>query len=111
MCHLWQHVFEKPSRTGYHNNEWAKKTQAVGLMPSSTGKNGGHITGQKISNYPIEDGVFMKAYQRIPETTLLPFKAYRKQSKMEMIMQLINVEEAVGYQSYLCTYPSIFKYS
>jgi hypothetical protein len=23
MAHLWQHHFGKPSRTGYHNKEWA----------------------------------------------------------------------------------------
>lgn len=55
MVHLWQHHFGKPSRSGYHNKEWAAKMREVGLIPSSTGQPGGRETGQKVSHY-IEDG-------------------------------------------------------
>jgi hypothetical protein len=36
MVHLWQHHHGKPSRTGYHNKEWATMMKAVGLIPSDT---------------------------------------------------------------------------
>lgn len=51
MCHHWQHVKGKPSRTGYHNKEWADKMIEVGLMPSHTGKVGGKLTGQNMTHY------------------------------------------------------------
>lgn len=51
MCHLWQHRFGKPSRSGYHNHEWAAMMQNVGLVPSSTGTEGGKRVGQKMSHY------------------------------------------------------------
>src|ERR1700761_4480169 len=38
MFHLWQHHHGKPSRSGYHNAEWAGKMRAVGLIPSDTGE-------------------------------------------------------------------------
>jgi predicted SprT family Zn-dependent metalloprotease len=61
MCHLWQYQHGSPSRVGYHNTEWADKMQEVGLMPSNTGKLGGKVTGQAMSDYPIEGGVFLEA--------------------------------------------------
>jgi hypothetical protein len=61
MCHLWQCHFGKPSRTGYHNREWAAKMVAVGLHPSSTGKPGGAIVGQHMADYVIADGHFDRA--------------------------------------------------
>jgi hypothetical protein len=47
MTHLWQHHFGKPSRSGYHNKEWAAKMHAIGLHPSDTGRPGGKETGQQ----------------------------------------------------------------
>ena len=38
MAHLWQFVFGKPSRNGYHNKQWAKKMIEVGSMPTATGR-------------------------------------------------------------------------
>jgi predicted SprT family Zn-dependent metalloprotease len=60
MCHMWQHKFGKPSQRSYHNKEWARKMEAIGLMPSNTGKSGGKKIGQKMSDYPIEGGKFMR---------------------------------------------------
>jgi hypothetical protein len=60
MVHLWQHHFGKPSRTGYHNREWAAKMRMVGLIPSSTGKPGGKETGQKVADYVDPDGPFAR---------------------------------------------------
>ncbi len=58
MVHLWQYHFGKPGRGGYHNKEWAEKMENLGLMPSSTGKEGGARTGDKMADYIIEGGDF-----------------------------------------------------
>ena len=75
MVHLWQYEFGKPSRSGYHNKEWADKMESVGLMPSNTGKKGGNRTGQQMADYAIKGGVFMSAYETMPNEVLLPFKS------------------------------------
>src|SRR3546814_4810736 len=41
MVHAWQFHFGNPSRSGYHNREWADNMEAIGLMPPSTGQPGG----------------------------------------------------------------------
>lgn len=63
MVHLWQFTDKSasPSRQGYHNLEWARKMEEVGLMPSDTGKPGGKKTGQNISDYVISGGRFIQA--------------------------------------------------
>jgi len=58
MAHLWQFHFGKPGRGRYHNREWADKMEGLGLMPSSTGKPDGARTGDKMSDYIIEGGLF-----------------------------------------------------
>ena len=58
MAHLWQHHHGKPSRSTYHNQEWAKAMREIGLIPSSTGQPGGKETGQKMSHYIAEGGKF-----------------------------------------------------
>lgn len=73
QCHIWQFSLGMPSRPGYHNKEWAHKMIAVGLMPSTTGNPGGKIVGQSMSDYPIEDGVFLSALDKMPEPLKFPF--------------------------------------
>lgn len=75
MVHLWQFEFGKPSRTGYHNKEWANKMESIGLMPSHTGKEGGKKTGQQMDDYPIVGGYFEQAFKTMPAELLLPFKS------------------------------------
>lgn len=65
MAHLWQHHFGKPSRSGYHNAEWAAKMIEVGLMPSTTGEPGGKITGQKCSHYILPNRPYAKAVAKL----------------------------------------------
>lgn len=65
MCHLQQQVFGKPSRTGYHNKEWARMMDAVGLTPSDTAAPGGKRTGQKVSHYIEPGGPFGGACERL----------------------------------------------
>lgn len=73
MVHLWQEEFGAPSRGGYHNKEWGDKMENIGLMPSNTGEPGGRRTGQQMTHYIIEGGMFDIAYSKIPEEILLPF--------------------------------------
>lgn len=61
MYHGWQCHYGKPSPKGYHNKEWASKMEAIGLMPTSTGQEGGKKTGFSICDYPITNGTFIKA--------------------------------------------------
>jgi predicted SprT family Zn-dependent metalloprotease len=61
MTHLEQHHHGKPSRNGYHNKEWAGLMRQVGLIPSSTGEEGGKDTGQKVSHYIEPGGRFATA--------------------------------------------------
>jgi hypothetical protein len=61
MVHLWQHHYGKPSRSAYHNREWAAHMKAVGLQPSDTGQPGGKETGQQVTHYVIAGGPFAVA--------------------------------------------------
>jgi predicted SprT family Zn-dependent metalloprotease len=61
MVHLWQAHFGKPGRGRYHNEEWADKMEAIGLMPSSSGKPGGKRTGDCMADYAIEGGRLLLA--------------------------------------------------
>lgn len=58
MVHLWQAHFGKPGRGRYHNAEWAEKMEAIGLMPSSTGRPGGRRVGDMMADYVIPGGRF-----------------------------------------------------
>lgn len=60
MCHQWQHHHGSPSRSGYHNRQWAEMMEKIGLMPSSTGRPGGKKTGQKMGDYVIQNGIFIQ---------------------------------------------------
>jgi predicted SprT family Zn-dependent metalloprotease len=75
MVHLWQHAFGEPSRTGYHNGEWADQMESVGLMPSDTGAPGGKRVGQRVTHYIIEGGRFDRAFDELPAEWFLPFTA------------------------------------
>lgn len=75
MCHLWQYSNGKPSRTGYHNKEWAKQMERIGLMPSDNGQPGGRRVGQAMSDYVIDEGPFEECFAVMPEAICLPWKA------------------------------------
>lgn len=68
QCHMWQQEYGKPSRSGYHNREWADKMESIGLMPSHTGDPGGKRTGQHMSDYPLPTGVFLMAARGFVES-------------------------------------------
>ena len=67
MVHVWQHISGKPSRAGYHNAEFARKMEEIGLIPSSTGEPGGKKTGQKMSQYSPPVGSFINKYKEFWE--------------------------------------------
>ncbi|MBU1249119.1 MAG: SprT-like domain-containing protein [Proteobacteria bacterium] len=58
MAHHWQYCYGKPSRYNYHNNEWRRVMEEMGLIPSNTGKPGGKKTGQAMADYPEPGGPF-----------------------------------------------------
>ncbi len=69
QCHLWQQVSGlRKSRLGYHNREWARKMEGLGLMPSQSGLPGGKKTGQQMSDYPVSGGPFLQACQSLVES-------------------------------------------
>lgn len=65
MVHQWQMHYGNPSRTCYHNAEFATKMESIGLMPSSTGMPGGKKTGQKMADYVIPGGPFDIATKKL----------------------------------------------
>lgn len=58
MCHLWQQENGKPSKKAYHNTEWSEKMLTVGLIPSHDGTITGKRTGQSMTHYIEEFGLF-----------------------------------------------------
>jgi predicted SprT family Zn-dependent metalloprotease len=65
MAHLWQHHFGKPGRGRYHNEEWATKMEAIGLMPSHNGQPGGKRLGDHMADYAMPHGQFLAACQKL----------------------------------------------
>lgn len=65
MAHLWQQHFGQPSRSGYHNKQWAEKMIAIGLIPSHTGEPGGRQTGQQMTHYIEPGGAYQRAYNAL----------------------------------------------
>lgn len=74
MCHLEQHEFGKPSRNGYHNAEWGRMMDKVGLTPSNTGAPGGARTGQRMTHFVAPGGAFQKAFEAMPPELKLPWR-------------------------------------
>ena len=65
MRHLWQEDFGKPSRNNYHNKQWAAKMIEIGLMPSDTGEPGGKTTGQQMTHYILDGGLFDQVFNTL----------------------------------------------
>lgn len=61
MVHCRQAKQGSPSRTGYHNAEWARMMDEVGLAPSNTGQEGGKRTGQSMTHYIVPGGRYEQA--------------------------------------------------
>jgi predicted SprT family Zn-dependent metalloprotease len=74
MVHLWQEDLGKPSKNGWHNQEWADMMEKIGLIPSKTGQEGGKKIGYSIDHYIREDGKFFNSYNKIKGNEYLPFE-------------------------------------
>jgi predicted SprT family Zn-dependent metalloprotease len=61
QVHFWQTIAGKPSRNGYHNQEWADKCKEIGLQPKTSD---GKETGQAVDTELIPGG---KAEQLIAD--------------------------------------------
>ena len=95
MCHLWQWDFGNPSRSGYHNKEWAVKMKELGLIPSSTGNPGGKQTGQKMTHYIEDGGGYQKAFNRMPKKHMLPFTSLEGEIMKSLIEGLEGSDNEV----------------
>jgi SprT-like family len=81
MAHVAQKEHGDPGRRGYHNREWAQLMFNVGLMPSTTGKPGGAVTGENVSHYILNNGpfdvacrAFLERYRLVWESAAIPHK-------------------------------------
>lgn len=88
QCHVWQFHFGQPSRSGYHNREWANIMQQRGLMPSDTGLPGGKRTGQRVTHYILAGGMFEAAAQELLANSI--------RSKREPSTRAVVVDSAPG---------------
>jgi predicted SprT family Zn-dependent metalloprotease len=70
MVHCQQNHGGKPGRRGYHNVEWGRMMKAVGLHPSDTGEAGGKESGERVSHYIVEGGLYQQAYRKLAITGL-----------------------------------------
>ncbi len=68
MCRIWQFHFGHASRPGYINRELATKMMSIGMMPSSTGKEGGKQVGQHTDGYVQPGGPLDELIQHILNT-------------------------------------------
>jgi hypothetical protein len=58
----------KPPRRRYRNREWADMCEAIGLMPSDTGKPGGKRVGDSVDTYIIDGGLFDVASAKLVDS-------------------------------------------
>jgi len=70
MAHQWQQEFGKPSRSGYHNKEWAIKVIEIGLIPVGEKGTG---TGQSVSTKLMDGGAAERAIAALPEKYVFPW--------------------------------------
>lgn len=97
MVHLWQLEYGHPSRSGYHNQEWAAKMESVGLTPSTTAKPGGKRTGQSCSHYMTPGGVFEQVLKALPKELFIPWFSWEGSAWAHMFTELL--EGADGYEA------------
>ena len=86
MVHMWlAHYGARKSAKAYHNAEWGAKMEAIGLMPSNTGKPGGKKTGQQMMDYVIAGGLFEKAARELIDGGFRPTYYDRDQPKQREV--------------------------
>lgn len=70
MCHLKTAMDGENLSTGYHSKAWADLMESIGLIPTSTGKEGGKKTGFKMTHMIVKGGKFDLCTQKLFEKNL-----------------------------------------
>lgn len=65
QAHVWQNESKDAPRRGYHDRGWGAKMKEIGLYPSSTGQPGGKETGQHMTHYIMENGLYQKTFRSL----------------------------------------------
>ena len=68
MCHCWRFRFGKDPKkntNGYHDREWGRKMESLGLIPSNTGKPDGKKVGYQMHHYILAGESFEVACQKL----------------------------------------------
>ena len=74
LTHQRQFEQGRPSRRSYHNAEFSRMMEEIGLITSTTGFPGGQRTGERMSDYVIYGGPFhLAARQLATADFLLPW--------------------------------------
>lgn len=99
QIHLKQFLYGKPSKRSYHNSEFALFMREVGLIPSHTGRPKGRETGEKMSDYPDPDGLFIQVCNDLVDDGRI-IKWYDKYalktvSSVEMLKEQIEMMDLV----------------
>lgn len=109
QCHIWQFEHGKPSRFGYHNKEWVRKMEAVGLVPSDTGMVGGNKLGQNMSHYPKKKGNFLKTFKKLPEKFKLPFLSTEGEEWLPELLKPLDLDFVTREESPVTEFDWNFK--
>lgn len=107
MVHLWQFNFTDKTKNGYHDKQFAQAMLRIGLQTSNTGEIGGKTTGQRMSDYILEDGKFAEAFSKMPKKFVLPFihshfKGSDNVVTSEVDNIIVNAKNKVKYRCPSC---------
>lgn len=108
MCHHYQYLFgiKKGRRSAYHNLEYARIMERVGLICSNTGKIGGKQTGIQMTHYVQEKGRFEKLTLKAPNSLKAPFslnKGIFRRNENDLQDDKIKVQkQKIKYQCPKC---------
>ncbi len=99
MVHHWQEHLGTPSPANTHNQEWARKMESLGLMPSDTGLPGGKRTGRSLSHYIIPDGIFLASCRKLVESGfVIPWLDRHLPAAPENHQEVVQALKAAGVE-------------
>lgn len=108
MCHHYQYNFgiKKGRRSPYHNLEYARIMERVGLICSNTGQIGGKQTGIQMTHYILEKGKFEKLTLRAPQSLKAPFtlnkNVFRREDSDQRDDKIKAQKQKIKYECPLC---------
>jgi hypothetical protein len=73
MVHLWEQVFGKPPRRGYHGRKWSEKMVAIGLQPINAKTGQPAMSAHSMCDRVIPGSGFARAFESLPAAALLPW--------------------------------------